>query len=219
MRYLFFIAVYKRLKVTRKCFENLAKLQKDNDIQVFCVCSNLDEASLCYEFGFDYMITENIPLGRKFNRGLKEAMKFNFTHLIQLGSDDIITQDLLDAYNGVDAAYFGINRYHLTNGKEAKFWIYGHEGQEIFSPIGAGRVFTKGILIDTLSIGKLWSDDICMGLDGNSDTNMMLRGFRCELIDFEGVGIIDMKTEENLHSYEDVKGCEDVDIKILEEWL
>ena len=219
MKYLFFIALYKRLEVTNKCFKNLAKLQEDNNMNVFCVCSNLDEANLCNSYGFDYTIEENFPLGRKFNRGLKEAMKLDFTHLIQLGSDDIITQDLLDAYDGVDDAYFGINRYHVTNGKEAKFWIYGWNGQEIYSPIGAGRVFKKETLETALKGGDLWPGDACKGLDGLSDTNMMLRGFRCKLIKFDGVGIIDMKTEENLHSYEDVKQCEEVDIKMLEKWL
>jgi len=218
MKYLFFIAVYKRLEITRKCFENLKALSSKFDINVFCVCSSVDEAELCNEFGWDWTIAENFPLGAKFNSGLKEAMNFDFDRLIQIGSDDIITEDLLIKYREVDAPYFGIRRAFITNGESAKIWDV-YETNKIHSPIGAGRVFTRETLLEVLKKGDLWPNEIRRGLDGASDTQMMIRGFRCKLIDFEGIGIISLKSDVNIWKFEDMNNCGEVEMKDLEPYL
>ena len=45
-------------------------------------------------------------------------------------------------------------------------------------------------------------------MDGASDTRMLLSGYRCKIIPFKGVGIIDLKTEENIWPFDDVGGVE-----------
>jgi len=218
MKYLFFIALYKRLEITRKVFNNLKKLQKNRDFNVFCVCSNSDEADLAFEFGFDWMIEENFPLGRKFNRGLYEAMKLDFTHLIQLGSDDIITEDLLEVYDNVDADYFGIRSSHIMKDGKVKTWTL-YEDNDILSPIGAGRVFKKEVLKKVLKERRLWRDDQQKGLDGHSDTQMMLSGFRCHLVPFKGVGTIALKSDVNIWKFEDIKEAKEVEYSVIEKYL
>ena len=215
MKILFYIATHKRHEVLRMCLDNLKELSKKWDIDVFCVSSPQD-AQIISEYDYDYCIEDNFPLGRKKNLGLKEAMKKDFTHLIELGSDDIITDELLTEYEKNDSAYFGINNYHLIDLRSgrAKHWTYGIQGQEIYSPIGAGRVFKKETLEDALSKGDLWPDEQQRGLDGASDTNMMLRGYKCDIIPFKGIGIIDLKTDENIWPFDDVDGVE-YDFKAL----
>lgn len=209
MKILFFIAVHKRLPTVKKCFDNLASLQKSFNISVFCVCSDITEGELCNAYGFDWVIEENYPLGRKLNRGMRAAMDLDFTHLIQLGSDDIITADLLDKYvklSGED--YFGVNRFIAVDieKQRAKLWIYGEEIAPINHPIGAGRVFSKKALTEVLSRTDLWEDNRQKVLDGQSDLTMIKNGFRALIVPMESVGIIDIKSAGNIWSFDQIGG-------------
>ena len=62
---------------------------------------------LCDKYGVMSVFHENTPLGRKKNFLLQEALKLNFDYLMELNSDDIIKNELVDKYiqlikNGVD---------------------------------------------------------------------------------------------------------------------
>lgn len=211
MKILFFIAIHKRLPVVRQCFDNLANLQKTFNISVFCVCSDIVEAELCSSYDFDFTIEENHPLGRKLNKGLRAAMDLDFTHLIQLGSDDIITADLLNKYVKLSAEdYFGINKFIAVDieNKRAKLWTYGSETQGglINHPIGAGRVFSKKALKDVLSRTDLWEDERQKVLDGDSDLTMIKNGYRALIVPVEFIGIIDIKTDDNIWGFDEIGG-------------
>jgi hypothetical protein len=53
---------------------------------------------LCQKYGIEFLMYENIPLGKKKNAGLDVVIKKDFDYLIELGSDDIICNELLDYY-------------------------------------------------------------------------------------------------------------------------
>lgn len=211
MKFLFFIAIHRRLDVVKKCLNNLAQLQHDFNLDVFCVCSDVEEARLVSRYGFDWTIEENYPLGRKLNRGLRQAMEKDFTHLVQLGSDDIITPALLDKYVKLSAEdYFGVNKFIAVDieGKRAKLWTYGSEteGGMINHPIGAGRVFSKKALKDVLSRTDLWEDDRQKVLDGQSDLVMLKNGYRALIVPIDSAGIIDIKDEGNIWPFDKIPG-------------
>lgn len=220
-KYLILIALHKRLPVTRVVFEHLKELQKDFDFMVFGICSAQDEAELCHEFGFDYCIEENDPLGRKMNRGLLEAMKFDFQFMMQLGSDDLITRELFEIYNNLHLDYFGVNSYHAVDleGKRAKKFTYGGVHNPIWHPVGAGRVFRKRVLEKILLHEDLWEDKAQKLLDNSSDIVMLKNGYRAEIIKYTGVGIIDIKTDENIWPYDSLGSCEDVPFETVEKHL
>lgn len=209
-KYLFFIATHKRHDILKMCLNNLMELREKFPIEVFCVGSEGDEVVLD-EYDLKYIITDNNPLGRKKNIGLLRAMEEDFTHLIELGSDDIITEELLTEYaSHLHKPYFGVRTYHMIDlrKQKAKFWEYGFNGEAIQAPIGAGRVFSKEALEDVLSVDTLWPDAQMKVLDGASDNTMMRSGYRCAIVPFEGVGIIDIKSDENIWPFDEIEGVE-----------
>lgn len=65
------------------------------EIKIFAVISSNESAKLCDEFGIHYIITENKPLGRKFNNGLdainNHSKLKDYDYLILFGDDDLIS--------------------------------------------------------------------------------------------------------------------------------
>lgn len=220
-KYLILIALHKRLEITRVVFEHLKSLQKDFDFMVFCICSNEDEAMLCHDYNFDYCIEDNYPLGRKMNKGLLEAMKFDFEYLMQLGSDDIITHQLFEVYDEIEDDYFGVNDIYLVDpeNKRAKRFIYGGRHNPIWHPFGAGRVFKKEVLEKVLLHDDLWDDKQEKLLDSHSDMVMLKNKYRAKIIKHNFIGIIDIKSKENLWSYDDCWEGEELSYKLLEPYV
>lgn len=220
-KYLILIALHERLPITRMVFEHLKGLQKEFDFMVFGICSTREEAELCHEYYFDYCIEENYPLGRKMNRGLLEAMKFDFEYLMQLGSDDLITRELFEIYDSLDLDYFGVNTYHAVDieGRRAKKFTYGGKWNPIWHPIGAGRVFKKEVLEKVLLHEDLWEDKAQKLLDNKSDMVMLGQGYRAKIVKHNGVGIIDIKSDTNIWSYDELGDCEAVPFETVEEHL
>ena len=209
-KYLIYIALHKRLKITRVVFENLKKLQEDFDFMVFGICSTREEAELCHEFNFDYGIEENYPLGRKMNRGLLEAMRYDFEYLMQLGSDDLITHELFDVYQDMDDDYWGVNQVYVVepSSERAKRVTYGGVENPIWHPFGAGRVFKKTVLEKVLLHEDLWDDKQEKLLDNHSDLTMLKAGYRAKIYKHNFIGIIDIKSDVNIWSFDEVSGEE-----------
>lgn len=212
MKILIYIALYKRTELARMVFENLQFLKEilsmtsDIKLDVFAVCSDPSDEALCREFEFDYHLTENKPLGRKMNRGLKSLMSKDFDYLMQCGSDDIITLEYFDFIKEElkkGTPYFGAQAYYpydIHTG-EAKYWKY-----DVNHPIGLGRCVKKTALKKVLEHHELWPDNINMGLDTNSDVYMIRSGFRCKLLDLSKPYLIGMKSGEEMHSFDELPG-------------
>jgi len=64
----------------------------------FAVISEESMIPLCKKYGIDHLMHENKPVGMKKNAGVQEVLKKDFDYLIELGSDDLILNDLLDCY-------------------------------------------------------------------------------------------------------------------------
>lgn len=202
-----FIALYKRREITRICFEAIKALK--TKVDVFCVCSCDEDVDLCQEYGFDYCVTENRPLGRKMNFGLKFLRNKRFEYMMQLGSDDIITDDIFELYRECferKELYFGIKDYYMADMERelCKYWV-----NDVNHPIGAGRVIHRDVLREMNY--QLWPEQINKGLDTHSDINLKKHGFNCKIIDTKKFPyVIDLKSDENIHSYDSIQG-EDVD--------
>lgn len=146
MRVLIFFAVHGRLPILKVCLAGIERLKKNKEIEFssLAVCSTKQEASILRKHGCHVVITENTPLGRKKNTGLREALKLEWDYLMELGSDDLIHESLLDAYvslmhAGVD--FFGVKNvmFYDTESKQVAQWENGF-------PIGAGRMIRRGVL-------------------------------------------------------------------------
>lgn len=101
MRLLVFLAVWKRPEITEICFMGLNRLRKNSrfPIECFAVISEESMIGLCDKYDIKWTFYKNEPLGEKKNHGLTEAMKLEWDYLIEIGSDDLIKDELIEKYS------------------------------------------------------------------------------------------------------------------------
>jgi hypothetical protein len=170
------------------------KTHPDYDIESLAVISEEEMIPLCKKYGVNWVMYKNEPLGEKKNFGLKKAKEFQFDYLMEIGSDDLILNQLLTDYKkylGNDV--FGITDAAYINSEsgECRRLISRH------STYGAGRMISRKAL-ETMN-WKLWGDGINKGMDNNSVLSLQRKGFRyvkAEPMDFPGV--IDVKSQQNI---------------------
>jgi hypothetical protein len=114
---------------------------------------------LAESFGFIYLERPNQPLADKMNATITEGLKRGYTHFICVGSDDLLTKDLVDEYKrlirlgyefiGVLDFYF----YELETGK-ASYWGGYRDRKRFRNTCGAGRVLSRK-LVESWN-GKVW---------------------------------------------------------------
>jgi len=115
MRLLVFLAVWRRPEITEICFMGLNRLRKNSrfPIETLAVISEESMIGLCEKYNIRWTFYKNEPLGEKKNHGLGEAMKLEWDYLIEIGSDDLIKDEMLELYSG----YFG--KYEMFGTKDA----------------------------------------------------------------------------------------------------
>ena len=140
--------MWKRFEV----FEIFAKHTKTLGIDVI-VAGSEGKASkkIVKKHGFHYIEIANEPLAAKMNATTLKAKELGYTHVICVGSDDLLSQELVDEYvdlmrKGYD--YIGVTDfyfYELETGKAA-YWGGYRERQRMGHTAGAGRVISKTLL-------------------------------------------------------------------------
>lgn len=141
MKVLCLTALYSRPEVTEVCFLGLRRLRKRYDIQPLAVYTG-DFADLCRKYDVIGVEYQNEPLGEKWNAGLTAALRYEWDYLMTIGSDDLISEELMELYGWTEEA-FGINRcyvYDLPTGRSAIF--------ENTYPIGLARCIRRDVVED-----------------------------------------------------------------------
>jgi hypothetical protein len=82
----------------------------------------------------------NLPLGEKWNFGLKEALKYKWDYLLTLGSDDLLSGELLRTYTFEDEAA-GLNRCGILDTLTGETAIFDNS-----YAIGCGRVIRRDVI-------------------------------------------------------------------------
>jgi hypothetical protein len=204
---LIYLAVWKRPEITELCFVGINRLKQhpDFEIEALAVISEDSMIPLCEKYGVNWVMAENTPLGKKKNAGLQKAKEFDFDYLMEIGSDDLILNELLTDYKNYIGKYefFGINDAAYINSEtgDCRRLISNN------STYGAGRMIHRKIL-ESVS-WKLWSDHINRGLDNNSILNLIRKGIgykKVAVMDFPGV--IDVKSKENIWKFNYYLGVE-----------
>ncbi len=100
MKLLFFLAAWKRPAITEICFMGINRLKRSGlyHIDSLVVISEQSMVPLCKKHGIDYVFYKNEPLGEKKNFGLTQAFKKSWDYLIELGSDDLLKNELFEIY-------------------------------------------------------------------------------------------------------------------------
>src|SRR5688572_25004201 len=100
IKLLVYLALWKRPRITELCFMGLNRLRQhpDFDIQVLAVASEPEMLPLCEKYNVHVVTHTNLPLGKKKNFGLQAARSFKFDYLLEIGSDTLVLNELLDKY-------------------------------------------------------------------------------------------------------------------------
>lgn len=164
MRLLVYLAVWKRPEITEICFMGLNRLRKNSrfPIETMAVISEESMIPLCEKYKINWTFYKNEPLGEKKNHGLNEAMKLDWDYLIEIGSDDIVKDELIEMYS----EYFG---KHEMFGTKDSVIIDSATGQcrrlRSDTPYGLGRCISRATI-----------ENHCFGYDCLAKVGIMAQG-------------------------------------------
>jgi hypothetical protein len=204
IKLLFFLAVWKRPEITEICFMGLNRLKKTGKfpMEFLAVISEEEMIPLCEMYGVEWVMHENLPLGRKKNFGLQQALKRDFDYLIELGSDDLLKNELLDLYAPLfekQVPLIGMQSFAFINSEDMQCRLFTHRG----SAFGIGRAIRRNV-IETL--GAIWPDDRNSGLDNASRFKMVRSGFFDQRVNNGKPLGLDIKSEVNIWKFNYLQG-------------
>lgn len=116
--FLFFLAAWRRPAITEICFMGIQRLRKAFPAKALCVISEVEMIPLCKKYDIEYVVYKNLPVGEKKNFGLTEAMKRKWDVMVELGSDDILKDGLLEAYQQLDNPVLSLNHFCYINSED-----------------------------------------------------------------------------------------------------
>lgn len=199
MKILFYLAVWRRPEITEICFIGLKRLMNYTGGESLAVISEESMIPLCEKYDIMWVMHENLPLGRKKNFGLKESLKIEWDYVIELGSDDLIKNELIDLYK----PFFGTEEF-ITVGSLA--FINSKTGAcrwiKSKSPYGLGRALSRKVVESV----KVYPDGLNRSLDKNVLFNLANNGIVPKRIDVQSPLTIDIKSDENIWKYNSTVG-------------
>lgn len=145
---LFFLSVWKRPEITELCFMGLQRLMKHSSVKALAVISEREMIPLCHKYGIEFIYHDNEPLGAKKNAGLDYAMRleWQWDYLIELGSDDLITEEIFEAYAPLMAAgeeFFGSDSMYFIDATDGHCRLYRAQEAQYGRGWGLGRALSR----------------------------------------------------------------------------
>ena len=175
--------------------------EEDPDIEQLAEIYNTASYKRAYTF------CDNYQLGRKHNTGINAACELGFDYLMNMGSDDLLHEDLLKLYKTeIDkkTPIIGINRlYFLDKASNRSLFFSYYNNPHV---VGAGRMIHISV-INRLHerYGSVYESAAMCGLDGNSAERMHNCGFRQTAIDPGTFPyLVDIKSDENINDFEKI---------------
>lgn len=190
---LIFLAVWKRPEITEICFMGIDRLRKSGlfPIEAFAVISEESMKPLCEKYGIGYCFHENLPVGRKKNFGLTEAMKLKWDYLVEIGSDDVLKNEYLEVIaNNLGHPFVSINHFIYLNSEDGV--CRRHRTSNSF---GLGRMFKRNVFE---RIGANIWEPVNLGLDKSSLFFLGRNGILEKRIRCENPVAIDIKSGINI---------------------
>lgn len=201
MRLLIFLAVWKRPEITELCFIGISRLRKNSrlPIETMAVISEESMIPLCEKYNINWTFHENNPLGRKKNHGLNEAMKLEWDYLLEIGSDDLVKDELIELY----IPYMG--KHDLFGTKDAII-INSEDGQtrrlRSDTCYGLGRCMSRKMLQLTYGVDILATE--AMMIPGRSVGAGQMGFFKIEVAqENEKLGRLEIKGEPRYRLWKD----------------
>lgn len=201
MRLLVFLAVWKRPEITELCFMGISRLRKNSrlPIETMAVISEESMIPLCEKYNINWTFHENTPLGKKKNHGLNEAMKLDWDYLLEIGSDDLVKDELIELY----IPYMGV---HDLFGTKDAIIINSEGGQtrrlRSDTCYGLGRCMSRKMLQVTYGV-EILAKEMIMS-PGRSVASGQIGFFKVETAkELEKIGRVEILGEPRYRLWKD----------------
>lgn len=160
MRVLIFLAAWKRPEITEICFMGIDRLRKNSrfPIETLVVISEESMIPLCDKYDIRWTFYKNDPLGEKKNHALNVAMnEIMWDYMIEVGSDDIIKDELLELYYPLMGTYdfFGTKDVVIINSADGDCRRIRSD-----TPYGLGRCVSRKALESSYGVDVLVNQHI-----------------------------------------------------------
>jgi hypothetical protein len=189
---------YRRTEVLHLFLSSIKRLRSEIGIDFpVVVVGDEEHKDICDNYSVHHITQENHPATRKWNTGVEFLMMMDCEYVIILGSDDIMSTDLLknlikEMEKGTDL--IGINKVYFYAG-DGKFKGTLRELLAPKSILGVARTIRRGIIAQA---GTLWKVDKSWGMD-HICLRSILPYVKTRAI-VEGV-LVDVKTHESLNKF------------------
>lgn len=201
-------AIWQRPKVTDIFAAGIKRLQTEFDIIPVVVGSEgLISQRIAERHNFVYLEHRNKPLSKKFNAGLRAFRQYDVDYIMIMGSDDLISNNLIDAYMPymekrekiigiLDLYFFDLYKKNLF------YWPgYGFRKDNFHrrkEPIGLARCFSIDV-IEQFKY-KLWPDNIDRSLDWHSWNKVKRNKIKPVTINIRDINAlaVDLKSDTNI---------------------
>lgn len=193
MKLLFFIPVWKRPQITEICFMGINRLRESFDIDAFAVISEEEMKPLCDKYNVKYCMYKNHPLGEKKNYGIGQSLQLEWDYLIEIGSDDLVKDDLIKSY----MPFFG---HRPTIGASEFIHLNSKTGEcrSFKSMIHGAATAISRQTVERFK--KLWDDSRSIGLDKNVTNLLVTNGVMGKRVTGEPK-VIDIKSDVNIWKF------------------
>jgi len=178
----------------------IERLRRNFNIETASIVSDEPNKKLAELNKSEHIVeTSNDPHGRKMNVGMDAVINKDWDFLMQLGSDNLISNRGMETNVKYMEKYefFGHTNLIMVDSKtkEVKLKDYGN----VF---GAGRCIAKSIIKKCM---PLWDDDRKRGMDVNSEHKIEQTAGKVA-IPIKDEEIIDVKSDENIWAYDRLEG-------------
>lgn len=166
-------------------------------MEFMAVISEESMIPLCKKYNVEYCFYKNLPIGEKKNFGLNECLKKSWDYLIELGSDDLLKNEILEIYK-FDRPTLFINHIAFINSETQE--CRALKSQTFY---GIGRAIRRDCFEALKSEGKykLWNDSSNACLDNGSNYLLNYNGFLGKQFKSDDPVGIDIKSKENIWAF------------------
>jgi len=201
-----FTPIWGRPEIVKIWAKGVKRLQKywpeAIEIDVFCVVSTEEDRDLIQSLGFKWGWAENKPLGKKHNDGLEYVKNGDWEYILQLGSDDLLSNEYLHyalyaMQSGLD--FFGVDAIYFADSETKKACEFKLSTQAA-KLIGAGRFISHKALASVDY--RPWPNEISKGLDMTSQALLESKGYKPTVLKTSEICVLDVKSSVNIWSFD-----------------
>ena len=197
-----FTPVWQRPEIFSICLDGIARLVNHDktrfNIRPFFMISESWAAVELLKRGYEFIYTQNDPLGAKKNAGLDYVLKnISFDYILEIGSDDLIASSWLDKVEPLllqsvaqihpSTCYF----IDILTGTAAVWYVE--------RVLGAGRFISRAAIKKALQRGAFWEEKGRRGMDTYSWRQLQNVGIGNTMVKTKDVTVLDIKSDVNIN--------------------